>query len=385
MDVELLRAADALGPLVGGWRALLQPLAQSADLTNLVFFQEINGFLRDEIDEFGVNLLGRSMAWVGSIVLTLLTLWILIQGYRIVTGQSRDSMTALLTNSLKSILIIGLATGMAVGGSDLYNFLTDGLSTEITRVVTGNNDSAFARIDRSLGYMQLAMSSIDALEGGGDTVVEDAKERALWFTGIGIAGPAVVAGSMLLLNKVAMALFVGLGPIFVMSLMFEQTKSFFGKWLFYGIGTMFSLAVLSVMVALALDMVLAVSASFWTGSRLGTNQEGVNSMALQQGGMGLILTTLIVMAPPMAASFFQGMLGQFTPYSAFAGMGRSSGADSAGRTPGTPGYAGAATPSKEREFTPQRHETGSQAGLASASAPSEPGARGLASRNGPRS
>lgn len=379
--MDFIRAVNATGVFDGGWPALLRPLAQSADLTNLVFFQEINGFLREEIDEFGVNLLGRSMAWVGSIVLTLLTLWILIQGYRIVTGQSRDSMTALLANSLRSILIIGLATGMAIGGSDLYNFLTDGLSTEITRVVTGNDDSAFARIDRSLGYMQLAMSSIDALEGGGDSVVEDAKERALWFTGIGIAGPAVVAGSMLLLNKVAMALFVGLGPIFVMSLMFEQTKSFFGKWLFYGIGTMFSLAVLSVMVALALDMVLAVSASFWTGSRLGTNPEGVNSMALQQGGMGLILTTLIVMAPPMAASFFQGMLGQFTAYSAFGSVGRNTGADPAGRTPGTPGYAGATTSGKERQFSSPSHE-GSRAGVASANAPSQPGARGLASRDG---
>lgn len=338
MDVAFIQAADATVLLAKHWQTLFRPLGQSVELTNLVFFQEINGFLREEIDEFGINLLGRSMAWVGSVVLTLLTLWILIQGYRIVTGQSRDSMMALVTNSLKSILIIGLATGMAIGGSGLYDFLTDGLSSEITRVVTGNEDSAFARIDRSLGYMQVAMSSIDALEGGGDAVVENAKNRALWFTGVGIAGPAVVAGSMLLLNKVAMALFIGLGPIFVLSLMFEQTKSFFGKWLFYGVGTMFSLAVLSVMVALALDMVLAVSASFWTSGLVGANPEGVNSMALQQGGMGLILTTLIVMAPPMAASFFQGMLGQFTAYSAFGGVGRGTGADSAGRTPGVPGY-----------------------------------------------
>jgi type IV secretion system protein VirB6 len=69
-----------------------------------------------------------------------------------------------------------------------------------------------------------------------------------------------------------------------------------------------------------------------------SNIKSINSMALQQGGLGLVLTTLIVMAPLMAASFFQGMLGQFTAYSAFGGIGRNTGADSAGRTPGTPGY-----------------------------------------------
>src|SRR3546814_11134157 len=122
---------------------------------------------------------------------------------------------------------------------------------------------------------------------------------------------------MLLLNKVAMALFIGLGPMFILCLLFEQTKQLFSKWLFYGIGTMFSLALLSVMVAIALKMVLAVAAAFWVGKFTGATTEGINSMALQQGGLGLILTVLIVTAPPMAASFFQGMLGAFTPYTAF--------------------------------------------------------------------
>lgn len=339
--MEILGGLPGIGDSLS-W--LVQPRAQLTDLTNLVFFQEINSFLREEIDEFGINLLGRTMAWVGSIVLMLLTLWIMIQGYRIVTGQSREPMIGLVTNSLRAVFIIGLATGMAFGGSTVYNFLTDGVNTQITKVVTGDDESAYTRIDRSLGYMQLAMSSIDALDVGGDEIVSEAKNRALWFTGIGIAGPAVVAGSMLLLNKVAMALFIGLGPIFILCLLFEQTKQLFSKWLFYGIGTMFSLAVLSVMVALALDMVLAVAASFWTGRFLGANPEGINSMAMQQGGLGLILTTLIVTAPPMAASFFNGMLGQFGAYSAFGSVGRGTGMDSAGRSPGMPGYQPTAPP-----------------------------------------
>jgi type IV secretion system protein VirB6 len=119
---------------------------------------------------------------------------------------------------------------------------------------------------------------------------------------------------------------------------------------------------LSVMVAIALDMVLAVAGSFWVGRILGSSTEGINSMALQQGGLGLVLTTLIIMAPPMAAAFFQGMLGQFTAYSGFGGIGRGTGADSAGRTPGTPGYSpGAPT------FTGQTPSTGKQSGFHSPS------------------
>src|SRR3546814_19393111 len=105
--------------------------------------------------------------------------------------------------------------------------------------------------------------------------------------------------------------------MFILCLLFEQTKQLFSKWLFYGIGTMFSLALLSVMVATALKMVLAVAATFWVGKFTGATTEGIHSMASQQGGLGLILTVLIVPTPPMAAAFFKVMHGAITPYTAF--------------------------------------------------------------------
>jgi type IV secretion system protein VirB6 len=167
--------------------------------------------------------------------------------------------------------------------------------------------------------MQVALASIDALDVADDPILNDRKDRDLWFAGIGTGGPALMAGTMLLLNKIAMALFVGLGPLFILCLLFDQTKGLFGRWLYYGIGTIFSLAVLSVMVTLATDMVIAVAAAFWTSSLLGAGPDGVNSMALQQGGLGLVLTMLILTAPPMAAMFFQGTMGSFVPYSQLGG------------------------------------------------------------------
>jgi len=303
------------------------------DVTNLIFFQRINEFLNREIAEFGVNLLGRTMAWIGSVAITLMTIWIMIQGYRIVTGQSRDSMMALVTNSLRAVFIVGIATGWGLAGPTLFDWLGNGLQQNINEVVTGSDDDAYSNIDKSLGYMQLAFSSIDSLQDGDSENLDDAKSRAMWFTGIGTGGPAITAGVMLLLNKIAMALFTGLGPIFILCLLFDQTKQLFSRWLFYGIGTMFSLAVLSVMVALALDVVTAVAASFWVNSFLGGSSEGVNSRAMQQGGLGLILTMLIISAPPMAAAFFQGTLGNFMPFSQFGG---SAGSQSGARGPGSP-------------------------------------------------
>jgi type IV secretion system protein VirB6 len=150
--------------------------------------------------------------------------------------------------------------------------------------------------------MPVLPSLIDALDSGGDKAADDPKDRDKWFTGIGVAGPGVIAGSMLLLNKIALALFIGFGPLFILFLLFQQTRSLFSKWLFYGIGTLFSLAVLSVMVSLAMKMIGAVTAAFVAKYLLSMapgmgSTDGINSMALQQGGLGLVLSTLIVMAP----------------------------------------------------------------------------------------
>ena len=44
-----------------------------------------------------MHLMGRMMTWAAAIALTLVTLWIMLQGYRIVTGQSREPMMHLVT------------------------------------------------------------------------------------------------------------------------------------------------------------------------------------------------------------------------------------------------------------------------------------------------
>ena len=101
------------------------------------------------------------------------------------------------------------------------------------------------------------------------------------------------------------------------------------------------MAVLSAMVSIAMEMVLRVSAAFWGTAALGKLvgqdfTDGMTSQAMQQGGMGLILTMLILSVPPMAAAFFQGTLGNFMHFSAFGGGGAP-----VGQRPGESAYRGA--------------------------------------------
>ncbi|MEC5197781.1 type IV secretion system protein VirB6 [Xanthomonas campestris] len=306
----------------------------------------------------------------------------MFQGYRIVTGQSREAAMSLVVTALRAALIIGLATSMAEGSSKLYWTLTDGVSQSITQVVTGDSESPYDAIDKNLGLMQIAMMSIDQIQTAGNQQRDDEKTRARWFTGVGMAGPGVVGGSLLLLNKIGMALFVGFGPLFIMCLLFQATKSLFSKWLLYGLGMVFSLSVLSFTVSLATKVIGAVAVAFLVKYAMpGNSGEGISSMALQQGGLGLVMTTLIVTAPPMAAAFFQGTLGQFTAYSALGQLDRAGQSPAAGRPyePGAPATDSGRPDSHARGGANNvvRSDTGARS---DSSPPQESGNRGLAQR-----
>ena len=138
---------------------------------------------------------------------------------------------------------------------------------------------------------------------------------------LGSASPPMAAGAMLLLYQFTMALFIGLGPFFILCIIFDQTKDLFRRWLLYGIGTIFSMAVLSAVVGIVLGLTLRVAAAIW-GARIANgflhgSSEGLSTQALQQGGIGLLLTVLIISVPPLAANFFQGTMGAFYFNSAF--------------------------------------------------------------------
>ncbi|WP_168356413.1 hypothetical protein [Lysobacter enzymogenes] len=94
---------------------------------------------------------------------------------------------------------------------------------------------------------------------------------------------------------------------------------------------------------IACTVVAILVAQYMTMMALGAGDSpGVNTMALQQGGLGIFLTVLILSVPPMASSFFQGVLGNFTPQSIF---GANAGARSdASANSGHGGYRPPETP-----------------------------------------
>ncbi|MCC4589472.1 Type IV secretion system protein virB6, partial [Xanthomonas sp. NCPPB 1067] len=112
--------------------------------------------------------------------------------------------------------------------------------------------------------------------------------------------------------------------------------------------------------------------------------EGLSSQALQQGGIGLIMTLLIISVPTLAAAVWQGSMGNFMHFSAFSG--------GAASTPGPQGQpAGSYVPPQplraSNEESVGRGQATSQvtnrtvAPLGGSESAPAPGSRGNAGRN----
>jgi len=254
---------------------------------------------------------------------------------------------------------------MSIFGGNLSTFLSANgtLGAEISQVVAGK-PNPISGIDKNMAMTQLALAAIDAVQvAPGDTETTNAKAHAMFLAGFGTSSPAMAAGAMLLLYQFAMAMIVGFGPLFILCLIFDQTKDLFKRWLMYGIGTLFSIAMLYVVTSIVLTLTANLAGALWSATLInsitGMGGEGYSSQALQQGGIGLLMTVLIISVPPMAASFFQGSLGSFMHFSAFGG-GAASSPGPQGQPPGSYGGGGGGANSEASSNKRQSADRGRQ-------------------------
>jgi type IV secretion system protein VirB6 len=324
-----------------------QPLNREFSKENSMdaaYYALIKQYLTRQITDFGDTLLISTMNFVNVIALLVLTLIVLTKGFRILTGRSQESLMGMVLEMSRNALIVIAATTMGLGNIAIKELLLTDLPNGIHHLVTDSDDSPEQSIDKNLAYTAVIMGAMDGAQGLNAGISAEnvaSAGRASLIAVLGAAGPPMTAGAMLLMYTFAITLFVGLGPIFILCLLHDSTKQLFHGWLKYGLATMFSLAVLSFMTSVIMEMMFKVAGALWSAGaingllRLGDGGAGLTSQAMQQGGIGLLMTVLLVTAPPMAASFFGATVGTFATNAQVNGGGNPNSVGPQGQAPGT--------------------------------------------------
>ena len=306
----------------------LSDLVQKAagEAGDFALYTSIRNYIYARIEYFMEFALSRNLSLALTIVVSLLTLWIMIQGFLIATGRSQDNLKAFVFNLGKSYFIILLALGVSSTSAFSLRTLTETLTNGVASImseegeninqciVTTSGSLLGCKIDKNLSTTQAIMGFINQVDTANNPILEEKVEKAKMFAGIGSAGPGIVAGTMLILYRVAMALFVGFAPIFILCLLFKKTAPLFQKWLFFGLATIFSSVLLAVMADISADLIEIIAKSLFVSKTLlefttGQEVSGISQAATQQLGVGVMLSTLLIIVPPMAGTWFNGVMG----------------------------------------------------------------------------
>ena len=157
----------------------------------------------------------------------LLTIYVALFAFGLITGRSRLGVSALTPRMITIGLVLTFATSWLAYQGVVWN-LAVGAPDYLAGVLTGSEGSAtqvFAdKIDVVLGALMQA-SSAQASETAPTTF---SPEGLMWLGGMLLLLGTV---GVLATSKIALAILLGIGPVFVVLALFSSTRGLFTGWL----------------------------------------------------------------------------------------------------------------------------------------------------------
>jgi type IV secretion system protein VirB6 len=221
----------------------------------LSFFQLAYGFIDDKLDVFLNERASNAIAVVAGPLRAALVLYVLLYGFAILRGAIAEPFMDFAIRSLKLALIYFIATTTAYSSwvtDPLFHVLPNTLTEAISGAGTPDVGSAFDQFINRAAYLA------DKIAAKATPINFLPWIMSALVNLIGIAA-AVLGFGVVLVAKVALALLVALGPIFIACTLFEATRRWFFGWLSQGVNYI----VLFALIITLFQLILSLLDSIW--------------------------------------------------------------------------------------------------------------------------
>lgn len=214
-------------------------------------FEPSYDFIDARLNEFLGERLASVIAEVDGPLRIALVLYVVLYGFAILRGAISEPVMDFAIRSIKLALIYALATTAAYS-----TFVTEplftGLPNALTRAVSGaDTPGVGAAFDQFLAYAGYLAETI-AREGS-------AFDPGPWIVSAAVliigALACALGFGVVMLAKLALALLVALGPIFIACALFDATRRFFFGWLGQAVNYLVLFALIIVIFQLVLSLV----------------------------------------------------------------------------------------------------------------------------------
>ncbi|WP_369059073.1 type IV secretion system protein [Caulobacter sp. 73W] len=223
--------------------------------TKYTVFTQAYGTVGGRLDGFLGETVGNVIAQVAGPLRLALVLYVILYGFAILRGAINEPLMDFAVRSIKLTIIYLLATTQAYSHfvtDPIFHTLPDALAEAVGGAPTQDAGGSFDRFIGQTAWMA-------------DRITEQAEPWELmdWLmaTAVWISGAlaAALGFGIVLVAKVALALLIALGPIFIGLALFEATRRWFFGWLSQAVNYL----ILFALIFAVFQLVLAMVADQW--------------------------------------------------------------------------------------------------------------------------
>lgn len=265
----------------------------------LQIFSKIDQQLADPISQFVTDGVSNLASAVSGPLKAAVTLWIIAQGISILRGVVNEPVMDFAVKAMKVVVIVALATKVGTYNEFIKNVFFEALPREIGNALAGSGATT-PTANAFDSFLQKGYQS--AQELWSQSGMTNPGPAFLGVMVMVIAGlGAVVAYTVSLYAKIALAVVLALGPVFVALALFQSTKRFTESWL----GQVVNFVVLQALVMVVLSLVLKVADQLSTTAASGNFGDAMMS-ALTMSVVYLLAAFVSFQLPSIASAIAGG-------------------------------------------------------------------------------
>jgi type IV secretion system protein VirB6 len=193
------------------------------------FFGDMDKYFNQATSSLITTVSQNIISNLSPFIVACLTLWVCVYGYLIISQKIEAPISDFLFQAFVKTLIVSIALSVGNYQEYIVSVFND-LPNEFAKLATSNTSNMISAIDGMMNTASQKASEISdnasILESGGIT-----KIIVSWVIGIGSSLIGGIGGASLLITKVAVAILLAIGPLFIVCLLNSWFKNMFTKWL----------------------------------------------------------------------------------------------------------------------------------------------------------
>jgi type IV secretion system protein VirB6 len=225
---------------------------------DVMIFQWIGESVESALRKVSEDAIGNTIVMITHTAVLMTTLYYVIMGYMIMSGSVQKPLPDFIKSGIKFIIISSVA--LAAGRySTWIGESLEGMSNGIASAWSSTPGTSYAILDETLnkmfdkGFILWKKASALGWSQIGSALALDFEAMVIWGAALVVTLPAA---AMIIAAKGILLLLIGVGPFFVVALMFPVTSKWFDAWFGQAMTQIFTIAFICMIASAAMTIVL---------------------------------------------------------------------------------------------------------------------------------